>query len=69
MVKVLRTQKILLEEKDYSKEKVISIIEELYTDRVRLGEIAQNAGALAITDTAQRICHEMIAVYQAKKRA
>ena len=60
---------ILLEEKDYSKEKVISIIEELYTDRVRLGEIAQNAGALAITDTAQRICHEMIAVYKAKKRA
>ncbi len=60
---------ILLEEKDYSKEKVLSIVEELYTDRVRLNEIAQNAGALAITDTAQRICREMISVYKAKKRA
>ena len=50
---------ILLEEKDYSTQKVISIIESLYTNQEKLALLSQNAASLAVFDTAERIYREM----------
>ncbi len=50
---------ILLEEKDYATQKVISIIESLYTNQEKLALLSQNAASLAVFDTAERIYREM----------
>ena len=41
---------ILLEEKDYSTQNVISIIESLYTDQEKITLLSQNAASLAVLD-------------------
>lgn len=46
---------LLLEEKDYTKEKVISMVKDLYNDREKLRELSKNASRLAILDTAKRM--------------
>jgi len=46
---------ILIEEKDYSKEKLLSVVKQLYNDRAKLKKISQNASSLAIIDTTARI--------------
>lgn len=46
---------MLIEEKDYSKEKLIAMVEELYENPDRCRELSQNASKLAILDTAKRI--------------
>lgn len=58
---------ILLEEKDYSTQNVISIIESLYTDQEKITLLSQNAASLAVLDTAERIYKEMTDLV-AKKR-
>lgn len=46
---------LMLEEKDYSKEKIIELIKDVYNDRSRLTELSRNASSLAILDTTKRI--------------
>ena len=46
---------IVIEEKNYSKQKLIATVNSLYTDRKRLLTLSENAKSLAILDTAQRI--------------
>lgn len=45
----------VLEEKDCSKEKIIEIIKDVYSDKNKLKEISRNASSLAILDTTKRI--------------
>ena len=56
MVLVSRGAALLLEEKDYSSEKVVSLVRDLYENPKRLQELSQRASELAILDTAKRIC-------------
>lgn len=46
---------LLLEEKDYTNEKIVTMVKELYNNRERLKELSKNAGSMAILDTAKRI--------------
>ena len=46
---------ILVEEKDYDREKLLSKIQELYEHPKRLSELSQNASKLAVLDTAEKI--------------
>ncbi len=46
---------ILIEEKDYNKEKLINEIEKLYSDDKLLSEFSHNASRLAVMDTNERI--------------
>ncbi|MEG2429517.1 MAG: glycosyltransferase, partial [Oscillospiraceae bacterium] len=45
----------ILEEKDYTKEKIIEMVKELYNDKEKLEEMSKNAQNLAIFDTSKRI--------------
>lgn len=45
----------LLEEKDYSKEKIILLVKELYNNRQKLKQMSKNVQSMAIVDTAKRI--------------
>lgn len=49
----------VLEEKDYTKEKIIDMVKNLYGDREKLKEMSKNAQNLAIFDTAKRIYDEI----------
>lgn len=55
MVLKQRNAALLLEEKEYSKERIIAMIEELYQNPEKLRELSKNASKLAILDTAKRI--------------
>lgn len=46
---------MLLEEKDYTKEKVVAIVQDLYQHREKLQTLSENASSLAILDTTKRI--------------
>ena len=46
---------LLLEEKDYTKEKVVGMVKDLYLHPEKLGELSKNASELAILDTTKRI--------------
>lgn len=46
---------ILLEEKDYSKEAIIGLVQDLYDHPEKLQELSKNASSLAILDTAERV--------------
>lgn len=59
---------ILLEEKDYTSEKVIEIIESLYTNPEKITRLSQNAKKLAVLDTAERIYKEMTAFVKEKRK-
>lgn len=59
---------VLLEEKDYTAEKVISIMESLYTDQAQLTRLSQNARSLAVLDTAERIYKEMSAFVKSRAK-
>ena len=58
---------ILVEEKDYSKERLIARIEELYRNPEKLVELGKNAASLAAYDTTQRIYGELMKALQAKR--
>lgn len=55
MVLKNRNACILLEEKDYSKEKVIELVKGVYNNTAKLKELSQNAAGLAILDTSKRM--------------
>lgn len=55
MALVNKNAALLLEEKDYSKEKLISMVEELHDNPRRLQELSENASSMAILDTTKRI--------------
>jgi len=55
MVLKSRGAAMLLEEKDYTKEKVVEIVRDLYTHREKLAALSERASELAILDTAKRI--------------
>ncbi len=46
---------ILVEEKDYDREALLTKLKELYQDPKRLSEFSQNASKLAVLDTAEKI--------------
>lgn len=46
---------LLLEEKDYSKEKITGMVKELYDHPEKLQELSEHASSLAILDTAKRV--------------
>ena len=58
---------IVIEQKDASPERIIQEIEKLYQDRSRLTEMGQNAKALEISDTDERIWNVVSALYQKTK--
>lgn len=51
---------IVIEEKDYNKDKVIKIVESFYKDPEKLKEYGKNASKLAIMDTSDRIYNEIV---------
>lgn len=53
---------ILLEEKDYTKEKIIAIVKDLYNNRNKLTEMSRNAASLAILDTTKRIYDSILTI-------
>ena len=58
---------IVIEQKDASPERIIQEIEKLYQDRSRLTEMGQNAKALEISDTDERLWNVVSALYQKTK--
>lgn len=52
---------ILIEEKDYDKDKLIEILEDLYNNKEKLKALSENASKLAILDTAKKIYDNIIA--------
>ena len=58
---------IVIEQKDASPERIIQEIEKLYQNRSRLTEMGQNAKALEISDTDERIWNVVSALYQKTK--
>lgn len=55
MVLVNANAAMILEEKDYTSEKIIEMVESLCSDSKKLSELSANASSLAILDTAKRI--------------
>ena len=68
MVLVNKGAALILEEKDYSAEAVVSIVKKLYGNRSMLADLSQNASKLAILDTAKRIYDSMTALLSERKR-
>ena len=68
MVLVNKGAALILEEKDYSAEAVVSIVKKLYGNRSMLADLSQNASKLAILDTAKRIYDSMTALFSERKR-
>lgn len=55
MVLVNKHAALMIEEKEYTKQKVVSMVEKLLNDRNELAELSKNASSLAILDTSKRI--------------
>lgn len=51
---------LILEEKDYSKEKIVKMVSELLDDEAKRKALSQNASSMAILDTAKRIYDTLI---------
>ena len=51
---------VLLEEKDYTKQTIVKIVNELYNEPTTLEELSKNASKLAILDTTKRIYDTMV---------
>lgn len=60
MVLKQKSAALLLEEKDYTKKRIITMLEELYRNPDRLHELSKNASKLAILDTAKRIYETIV---------
>lgn len=59
MVLKEKSAALLLEEKDYTKEKIVELVKGLYNNPSKLDELSANASKLAILDTAKRIYDTM----------
>lgn len=53
---------LMLQEKDYSREKVVSMVRDLYERPEKLSELSGHASEMAILDTAKRIYDTMVAL-------
>lgn len=58
---------VLIEEKDYSREKLLGLVEEMAADPARTEALGRNAASLAVYDTAERICRTILADLRQKK--
>ena len=52
---------ILIEEKDYNRDAFLEKVRELSADPARTEALGRNAASLAVYDTAERICHSILA--------
>lgn len=59
MVLVKHNAALMVQEKDYQKEKLVSMVNSLYNDRKKVEMLAKNASKLAIIDTTERIYNEI----------
>lgn len=62
MVLVNRRAACLIQEKEYDKKAFLEMVEDFYTHPEKLQEYGENAGKLAILDTAKRIYDDLTAV-------
>ncbi len=62
MVLVNRGAAMILEEKDYTPEKVVGMVKDLYQNREKLAELSRHASELAILDTAKRIYDSILTI-------
>lgn len=63
MVLVKKEAALILEEKDYTKERLISMVESLLDDPTKRQTLSQNASALAILDTAKRMYDGVLSLF------
>ena len=54
-----RNAAVLLEEKDLTGERLVSLVSTLCADRQELANIGKNAASMAIVDAGERICNEL----------
>lgn len=62
MVLVNKGAAMILEEKEYSGQKVVSMVKDLCEHKEKLSELSKNASELAILDTSKRICEGLLSL-------